>query len=271
MTNDIDLNGKPTVSQAASAVDGGLYDVNFCFLVPKSIESERLALTPFIPSQHAELFMSQALLYPEVFSFLPFGPFADTHDFMTNLIQARVEKDPGYILFTIYDKTRPTLAKEWPGAIAGIIGLINSSAQNLQTEIGCVIILPPFQRTHVASNAVGLLLHYCLDLPDPASTLVDKPVTIVDGAPLGLRRVCWQANARNMESIRLAERMGFRMEAILHWDRVLPPGKQGNRSALREGEAREGCPGRDTALLSLCWDDWEHERAKVDAIIRRIK
>ncbi|KAJ3513937.1 hypothetical protein NLJ89_g2665 [Agrocybe chaxingu] len=215
--------------------------------------------------------MSQTLLYPEVFTFLPFGPFAGIEDFMTNFIQAYFEKDPGFILFTIFDKTRPAPAEEHPGAIAGIIGLVNSSAQNLHTEIGGVIILPPFQRTHVASSAVGLLLHYCLDLPNSSSPPVDGPVTIEGGAPLGLRRVCWQANARNKASIGLAERMGFKMEAILRWDRVLSPGKQGNACALREGDPREGCPGRDTALLSLCWDDWEQERTKVDVIIRRVK
>ena len=33
-------------------------------------------------------------------------------------------------------------------------------------------------------------------------------------------------------------------------------------SKLRAGDPRAGCTGRDTALLSLCWDDWELDRAR---------
>lgn len=124
------------------------------------------------------------------------------------------------------------------------------------TEIGCVVILPAFQRTHVASNAVGILLHYALD-------------TAPHG--LGLRRVVWQANELNEPSVRLAQRMGFVLEGILRWDRVLPAGRPGNGIALRDEDPRAKCPGRNTAMLGLTWDDWEHEwREKVDAIMARV-
>ncbi|KAF9481451.1 acyl-CoA N-acyltransferase [Pholiota conissans] len=250
------------------------YDVNFCFPVPDRLESERVVLTPFVPSKHAQEFVDQALLYPEIFKYLPFGPFSSLTDFLSNLIDSRVTPDPGYILFAIYDKTRPSgdsevesksksesESKHPEGALAGLIGLINSSPANLVTEIGCVMILPPFQRTHVASNAVGLLLHYALNSKSPSPSL-------------GLRKVVWQANALNKPSVRLAERMGFRLEGILKWDRVLPQGKDnaGNGGALREGDPMHGCVGRDTALLSLCWDEWEEgARERVDEIMRRVK
>jgi len=140
------------------------------------------------------------------------------------------------------------------------VGLLNSSPTNLAIEIGFIMILPTFQRTHVTSNAVGLLLHYALDLP-------------VDGG-LGLRRAVWQANVFNEASVRLAERMGFKLEAVLRWDRVLPIGKNdaGNKKGERDGDPRAGCAGRDTAMLGICWDDWESGgKEHVDAIMARLK
>lgn len=136
------------------------------------------------------------------------------------------------------------------------MGYINTSFQNLCTEIGAVIILPAFQRTHVASNAVGLLLNYALNLP---STSPDD-----NGGGLGLRRVVWQANFLNKGSTRLASRMHFQFEGILRWDRVLPIGKDeaSNGKPTRDGDLRPENVGRDTAIYSLCWDDWELKGAK---------
>jgi len=260
------------------------YDINFCFPIPEILESERVALTPFIvsscclsrylwnrnprnhlqPSKHAQLFIEQATLYPQIFDYLPFGPFNDVDDFLTNQAELRIRRDPGYILFVVYDKTKPAGSSDHPGALAGIIGLINSSAPNLFTEIGCVTIFPPFQRTHVTSNAVGILLKFTLNLPS------QQP-----GA-LGLRRVIWQANVLNKASVRLAERMGFKLEGILRWDRVLPASKAavgaGNGKDIRDGDPRKECVGRDTARLGLCWDDWEGGvREEVDKIMQRIQ
>ncbi|KAF4622273.1 hypothetical protein D9613_009224 [Agrocybe pediades] len=236
---------------------------NFYFPVPGILESGRVQLTPFSTSAHANLFIEQSLLYPQIFDYLPFGPFKDTNDFIDSFIATRIDPDPGYILFAVWDKTKSNGA-EGNGAFAGLIGLINTSKVNLSTEIGCVMILPPFQRTHVTSNAVGLLLKYALNLP------------AVQPGALGLRRVVWQANVMNAASIRTAERMQFRREGTLRWDRLLPEHKShlgaGNGKKVRDGDPRSACVGRDTALLGLCWDDWEDgARDKVEAIIGRLR
>jgi RimJ/RimL family protein N-acetyltransferase len=175
------------------------------------------------------------------------------------------------------------------GVFAGLIGLINSSSQVLATEIGLVIILPPFHRTHVASNAVGLLLHYTLetsnlqahastslqDTSETSSAFLDGPphsnvFTMVNGRPLGLRRVVWQADARNAASIRLAERMGFKLEAVQRWGRILPVGRP-VEIEVRIDDPKAGEGGLNAAMLSLCWDDWESgARDKVQVIMQRI-
>lgn len=162
------------------------------------------------------------------------------------------------ILYAVIDKTLPKSKEDEDGALAGILAYMNTSAVNLSTEIGCVITLPSFQRTHVTSNAVGLLLQYALE---PAS-----------GGGLGLRRVQWQTSSMNTSSIRTAERMAFKMEGVLRWDRIFHGGKAkgkiGNGCRLPRGS--EDDLARDTVLFSLCWDDWEQgAKEKVQAVMDR--
>lgn len=114
-----------------------------------------------------------------------------------------------------------------------------------------VTIIPKYQRSFVATNTVGLMLQYLLDRPSEGG--------------LGLRRVQWQANARNEPSIRLAKRMHFTHEGTMRWQRALSEYKgadAGNGVALqtlRDYERYGGenqRVGRHSAMLSMCWDDW---------------
>jgi hypothetical protein len=101
--------------------------------------------------------------------------------------------------------------------------------------------------------------------------------SVVEGG-LGLRRVQWQANASNVASVNAAKRLGFQWEGLIRWQQVLPMGKIGSEGAglEREGlpragwDGREWGPGRHTAMLSLCWEDWVGGgREHVDGLVRR--
>jgi RimJ/RimL family protein N-acetyltransferase len=150
----------------------------------------------------------------------------------------------------VIDKTRTSTSKPTLANFAGIIAYLRASPVNLSVDIGYLIILPPFQQTHVTTNAVGLLLRYALDLPPHG---------------LGLRRVGWRANMLNTKSIGIAQKMGFKLEGILRWEFVFPGSKTraANGGREREGDPRPGTVGHDAAILALCWDDWERERARV--------
>jgi len=229
------------------------YDLNFCFPVPNTLENGRIRLVPFIPHIHAEQYLTEVEAFPQLYDYLPYGPFRSLEE-INQLLELRIRQDPASLLFAIYDISNSGTAKH--ATFAGCIGYLNATTENLGIEIGHILILPAFQRTHVTSNSIGLLLRYALDLPS------------VGG--LGLRRVAWQANALNKKSIKAAERMGFSMEGILRWQRVLPPGKTAVGSAERAGDPMAGCPGRDTAMMSLCWDDWEAGgREHVDKVMAR--
>ncbi|KAJ7722896.1 acyl-CoA N-acyltransferase [Mycena maculata] len=201
---------------------------NFCFRLPEQLENERVKLVPFA------------------------GPFATAEDFISTVLEKRIRPDPGIALFAVIDQASAELA--------GTIGVLSTSALHLTSEIGFIITLPRFQRTHVTSNAAGLLLHFLLDVPAAGG--------------LGLRRVAWKANTRNTQSVRAAERLGFRKEGVLRWDRVLPEWKTeamgGNGGAARERDPRPKCLGGDSVVLGLCWDDWEGGvREAVDALMKR--
>ncbi|KAF8868420.1 hypothetical protein BD779DRAFT_1665587 [Infundibulicybe gibba] len=218
-------------------------DVNFCLSIPVTLENDRLQLVPLITKKHAVPFYENALRYPEILQYLPCGPFESIEDLTTGFLDKFNGSDPAHILFAIYDKTRPPPPMGQP-------------TKHLKTEIGYLAILPPFHRTHVTSNVVGLLLHFCLDPPTLGG--------------LGLRRVVWQANSLNAPSIRAAERMGFQHEGILWWDWVVPPGT-GKIGISRVGKDREQRIGRHTVILGLCWEEWELEGARemVDKVMAR--
>ncbi|KAG1734920.1 acyl-CoA N-acyltransferase [Suillus paluster] len=226
-------------------------DINFCFPV-RELESERVKLTPFIPDLHADLYFQGSAAYPELYDFIPWEAFTDTSDFVKKVIEGCVRPDTGIALYAVIDKT-PTgtnPSKPTSANFAGIMGYTNTSPANLSTEISYALILPPFQRTHVTTNAIGLLLQYALDSPPHG---------------LGLRRVQWKANRLNTKSINAVQRLGFKLEAILRYDRIFVGSKTNAANGEREraGDPRPGTVGTDTALLALCWDDWESERARV--------
>jgi len=189
-----------------------------------------------------------------------FGPFSSQSDFVTEFITNHAVADRTMLTYAVIDKTTPTGENHPNGAVAGMVSYINTSLVNLATEIGAIVILPPFQRTHVTSNAVGLMIEHAL-----------RPT--VDGG-LGLRKVVWQTSTMNAPSLRVAERMGFRHEAVLRWDRRFAKGrlrsKVGNGRGLPPGGDDDDL-WRDTVVLAVCWDDWSRgtgERVKA-AIDRR--
>ena len=85
----------------------------------------------------------------------------------------------------------------------------------------------------------------------------------------------WLANAKNQRSVAAAQRLGFHLEGIMRWHRILPEGKDGEKPQLNNkdegGEMYDDKgPGRDTAMLAMCWDDWrDGGREKVRTLMGR--
>jgi len=194
-----------------------------------------------------------------VLTYVSFPVVETVADFMREVYDKSIRSDPGECFYAVIDKTHANGGERSTGKYAGIIALSATSTTNTSTELGALI-FPDFHRTHVASNAIGLLLLWTLDPPSRGG--------------LGLRRVEWKCHAENLASRRVAERMTFEFEGIARWQRVFPGGKVSLR--IDELERRSGTtgekPGRHTAMYSIVWDEWDDDkRAKVVAQMERTR
>jgi RimJ/RimL family protein N-acetyltransferase len=232
------------------------YDINWAFpLYEETLESERVKLTPFIPSLHAQEYAAQVSAQPDLHRWFPFE--LSSLDQILTEIELRLRRDPSSILFAIIDKARG-------GAMVGVISLIKASAEHLSAEIAWIVVFPAFQRTYVTSNAVGLVLHYALELPTP------DPAHGTRRRGLGFRRVQWTTHTGNKPSRAAAVRMGLKDEVMQRWTMVLHEGAEGNGIPLRDGDPMRPRPGRHSVVLALCADDWERGgREHVQGLIDR--
>lgn len=181
----------------------------------------------------------------DMWNYLPGSRPESFEEFRDFIVKTNSGEDA--VIFAVFDKTRPS-----EPSFAGIVIYANASPQNLSIEIG-ILILPDFHRSHVTSNAIGIFLYNALD--------VDRG--------WGMRRVYWTAASGNTKSIAAAERMGFVKEGIMRWALVFPECKRkfGNG---RSGPDHDQRPGRDSVLLSICWDDWQNgAKERVEAAINR--
>jgi RimJ/RimL family protein N-acetyltransferase len=208
------------------------------------------------PNIHTAHFVKVIKANPDLLTYIPFPVVETEADFMKSFYDndnKSFGNSPEDCLYVIFDKVT-TPGKE--SNYAGILSLNATNTVNAVTEIG-VIIFPAFQRTHVATNAIGLVLLWTLDPPSAGG--------------LGLRRVEWRTHAENAASRRAALRMGFEFECIAKWERVFPRGKVALPvEALEKRNGTKGeFPGRHTAILSIVWDEWDDKRPKVLALMER--
>jgi RimJ/RimL family protein N-acetyltransferase len=170
-----------------------------------------------------------------------------------------IRDSPADCLYAIIDKTKSSLQGSEHAdtdKYAGVISLNSTSTVNAVTELG-IIVFPSFQRTHVATNAIGLALLWTLDPPSKGG--------------LGLRRVEWLTNSKNMASRSVAEKLGFELEGISRWSRTVAEGKIGvSVVALEKRNGTTGeLLGRHSAIYSIVWDEWEEKRQKVVELMDR--
>jgi RimJ/RimL family protein N-acetyltransferase len=119
-----------------------------------------------------------------LWTYLPFGPFANFDEFLPLLVQFEAAKDPHF--YTI-------LAGH--GAPLGIASLMRIKPKEGSIEVGGIAYSPALQRTPAATEAMSLLMAYAFE-------------------DLGYRRYEWKCDALNAPSRRAAERLGFSFEGV---------------------------------------------------------
>ena len=144
---------------------------------------------------------------PDLWRFLPYGPWPDPAAWERWVAQAARSEDP--LFFAVVPAG---------GAPAGVVSLLRITPEHGTIEIGHVWFGAALQRTPAATEAIQLLARHAFD-------------------DLGNRRLEWKCDARNARSRRAAERFGFRFEGVFRQHQVV---KGANRDtawyALLDGE-----------------------------------
>jgi len=120
---------------------------------------------------------------PELWSYLPNGPYDSERAFLDDLALREASPDP--LFFAIVDPET--------GTAHGLAALMRIDAANGVGEIGHIWFGPALQRTPAATEAIFLFADYVM-------------------SKLGYRRFEWKCNDRNQRSRRAAERCGFTYE-----------------------------------------------------------
>lgn len=137
-------------------------------------------LRPLEATDAARLWPAIAQL-PELFDYLPYGPFDSRDEFAAWMMSGLARTDA--ISWAICDLA---------GAIIGFCSYLRLDPNNGSIEIGNVLFSPQLQRTHAATEAMFLLMRAVFQN--------------------GFRRYEWKCNALNLPSARAARRLGFTFE-----------------------------------------------------------
>lgn len=145
--------------------------------------------------------------HPEIWDYMPYGPFGDAKAFDEWLIGRAALEDP--YVYSILDRD---------GRALGIAALMRITPDMGVIEVGHIAYSPALQRTQLATEAQYLLAAYAFDT-------------------LHYRRYEWKCNALNAASRRAAERYGFTFEGIFRQHMVVK-GKNRDTAwfAITDGE-----------------------------------
>ncbi|KAG8165754.1 hypothetical protein KVR01_004306 [Diaporthe batatas] len=234
----------------------------FHFPITTPIANDRVKLVPFDIDLHGAAFIAQSASHPELYanmSFIPFTTVAELKAAFARPDTILSSSNPESYIFAIIDKTRDRSPEDPEGELAGMVGYIHTLPAFFSSEVGAIVVLPKYQRSHVTSNAVGLLLQHGFA---PA-----------DEGGLGLVRIQWYCSAANTASAKVADRMGFEKVGLIPYHMKFPLGKKygklGNGKPVPPGSHPDDV-WRDSLYYSLSWDVWEAEaRDKVEKAISR--
>jgi RimJ/RimL family protein N-acetyltransferase len=155
------------------------------------LEGARVRLEPIDPSRH-QIALFVAAGHPEIWQYLPNGPYEDETSFAALLAANAASDDPLY--YAIVD-----LRDERAGGMASYLRI---TPEHGVIEIGHIWFGLALQRTRPATEAIYLLARHAFD-------------------DLGYRRFEWKCNAANAASRRAAERFGFTFEGIFRQHQIV--------------------------------------------------
>ena len=157
-----------------------------------ALEGELVRLEPAEVSRHGDdLYAAQANA-PEIWEYLPDGPFAGEREFREWLAASVAKDDP--LFFAIVDRAS--------GRALGMASYLRITPGHGVIEVGYIWYGPALQRTRQATETMYLMARHVFE-------------------DLGYRRYEWKCNALNEPSRRAALRLGFTYEGVFRQHMVV--------------------------------------------------
>jgi len=157
-----------------------------------ALEGELARLEPVDVASHAsQLFAAQAGA-PQIWEYLPYGPFESETVFRAWLAERATTSDP--LFFAIIDRAS--------GMALGMASFLRVEPSHGVIEVGHIWYSPALQRTRLATDAMYVMARHVFD-------------------DLGYRRYEWKCNALNEPSRRAAVRLGFTFEGVFRQHMVV--------------------------------------------------
>ncbi|QYK41228.1 MAG: GNAT family N-acetyltransferase [Paracoccaceae bacterium] len=147
------------------------------------LAGRHVRLEPLDPSRHGADLIAAMAAAPEVFGYLPYGPFPDAAAHRAWLEQAAQRDDVVFLSLV------PT-----GGGAAGLASYLRIDPAAGSIEVGHICLTPALQRSPAATEAMVLMMGHAF--------------------ALGYRRYEWKCDAANLPSRRAAQRLGFSFEGV---------------------------------------------------------
>jgi RimJ/RimL family protein N-acetyltransferase len=197
----------------------------------------RVRLEPLDPERHADDLLAAAGGDPQLWDYLPYGPFADAEELRGWLAERALSPDP--LFLTIVDTAS--------GRAAGVVSYLRIEPEHGCIEIGHIWFGAQLQRTPAATETIYVLARHAFD-------------------DLGNRRLEWKCDAANARSRRAAERFGFTFEGVFRQHMIV---KGHNRDtawfSLLDGEWPAVCAAFEAWLSPENFDAGGHQRSSLAA------
>ena len=157
-----------------------------------ALEGELVRLEPVDVARHAgQLFAAQSSA-PELWAYLPYGPFESETAFRVWLTERAASSDP--LFYAIIERMS--------GRALGMASFLRVEQGHGVIEVGHIWYSPALQRTRLATDAMYVMARHVFD-------------------DLGYRRYEWKCNALNEPSRRAALRLGFTFEGVFRQHMVI--------------------------------------------------
>jgi RimJ/RimL family protein N-acetyltransferase len=155
------------------------------------LEGASVRLEPLDPARH-QIALWVAADEPEIWQWMPYGPWADEAALAAQLAVQAASDDPFF--YAVVDLR--------DGRAGGVASYLRITPEHGVIEIGHIWFGRSLRRTRQATEAIYLLARHAFD-------------------DLGYRRFEWKCNAANAASRRAAERFGFTFEGVFRQHQIV--------------------------------------------------